>query len=177
MKNTISLLKKAAVIATFVFIGNINAQSKFSFDSATVKTTHENLKMLTETVNGVTVSTRVDNANVNEVQKDNVLKAIETDFVSLAFNTMVNVKSIQILNKTGLSDIQIVPIMGDNSPVSAVVSEELSTVDLDWNNVVAISIIGTEGTNLNLEIDNIVFTTTEGTLSLGGSEVVSLAIN
>ncbi len=153
-------LYKGIVVISMLFANNIMAQQQmFSFETASLKTTHENLVMLSETVDDITMKTRICNTSnsLSKTQNNFAFTTCKTNFISMTFDKSIDVKSIKIVNKKNYNKVRLIPIHGNNKPILIDLNSENTTINLNWKNIIAFSILDEKGKELNLEIDNIIF--------------------
>ncbi len=157
MKNT--FIYSVLNITALLFSLQLAAQSTFTFDSAEVSTNAMNFSEVKETLKGITIVTNISNTQNKVVKTDNGSYFVSNNAssVDFSFNKRVHLSSISLQSVADVNDIVITPIFGKNDKVEAVVSESSSIIDLNWDNVIAISISDKTGKKLNLKIDDIVF--------------------
>lgn len=193
-------MNKITFLFTFLFLGYLNAQTTFNWDTEDVSMNNSNNgDPVTQTIKGVVLTfTGATNTGYGPFgnyggSTDNVVSSslappdeqINLSSVSFSFSEAADVLSIQAIDYNALYesefnsnptnvDFTFTPIGGSNSPITATLTNGYGNVALNWTDVTSFTVSRTDNVGTVFMFDNIV--ATNETLSANNFETENISV-
>jgi len=150
------MIKKITLISTFLLFNTLYSQTSFEYETAT-----DNGDNITETINGITVTTSytdieiIDGARFLGSTATNIAASSTINtLATFTFSEPVDITSILALEGTrNTIDYTFTPTGGTNSSITASLASGVASVTLNWSDITSFTVSST-GTNYGF--DNLV---------------------
>ncbi|WP_417291073.1 T9SS type A sorting domain-containing protein [Corallibacter sp.] len=170
------MINRITFIFSLLIFNTLYSQVTFGYETAV-----DNGNNLTETINGITLTTSIIDIEIADFGESygssgNVAASFRPNTsAQFTFSEPVNITSILALENNGTNtDYTFTPTGGSNSPVTVSLINGVYSVNLNWSNINSFVVTNGQGGTPLFAFDNVVITTT--TLSTISFEEVKVTI-